>query len=54
MLRMKGDFTWLGEEPVIKESDIAETVDTEVLIIGGGQVALRPRPRRRSWDWGRF
>ncbi len=27
---------WLGEEPEIAESEIAETVDTEVLVVGAG------------------
>jgi fumarate reductase flavoprotein subunit len=40
MLRIKDDLTWLGEEPVIRESEIAETADTEVLIIGGGSSGL--------------
>ena len=51
MLRIKGDKTWLGEEPVIKESEIMETIDTEVLIVGGGSsAASRPQPPQRNWD----
>ena len=34
-----GDFggpSWLGAPPVIEESEIAETIDTEVLVVGIG------------------
>ncbi|MEY8461478.1 FAD-binding protein [Eggerthellaceae bacterium 24-137] len=34
-----GDFggpSWLGAPPVVEESDIAETIDTEVLVVGIG------------------
>ena len=27
---------WLGEAPTINESDIVETIDTEVLVVGAG------------------
>ncbi len=31
---------WLGEAPVIDESEVVETVDTEVLVIGAGTAGL--------------
>lgn len=37
--RRTGDFggpSWLGAPPVIDEADIAETIDTEVLVVGVG------------------
>lgn len=30
------DEDWLGEEPVVAEEDIAETVDTDIVIVGAG------------------
>jgi fumarate reductase flavoprotein subunit len=32
-----GDGDWLGEAPEIADSDIAETVDCDVLVVGAGQ-----------------
>ncbi len=40
MFQSKGDLSWLGEEPVIKEANIVETIETEVLIAGGGSGGL--------------
>jgi fumarate reductase flavoprotein subunit len=34
------DMNWLGPEPNIKESQIAETIETELLIVGGGTGGL--------------
>ena len=31
---------WLGEAPVIADSDVVETIDTEVLVIGAGTAGL--------------
>ena len=30
------DEDWLGEEPVVAEEDIAETIDTDIVIVGAG------------------
>lgn len=35
-----GAVDWLGAEPTIDEADIAETIETEVLIVGGGTGGL--------------
>ena len=35
-----GNADWLGEAPVISESEIVETIDTEVLVIGAGTAGL--------------
>ena len=40
MLPRNDDFSWLGKEPVIKESQITQTLETEVLIAGGGSGGL--------------
>ena len=40
MLQCKDDLSWLGEEPVIDEAQITETIETEVLIAGGGSGGL--------------
>ena len=34
------DMSWLGKEPVIEETQISETIHTEVLIAGGGTGGL--------------
>ena len=31
---------WLGAEPVIEEAQIAETIETELLVCGGGVSGL--------------
>ncbi len=33
-------FDWLGEEPAIDDADIVETVDAEVVVIGGGNAGV--------------
>jgi succinate dehydrogenase/fumarate reductase flavoprotein subunit len=33
-------FAWLGTEPQVAETDITETVETEVLVVGGGTGGL--------------
>lgn len=35
-----GTADWLGEAPVISDSDIAETLETEVLIVGAGHAGM--------------
>ncbi len=40
MLKSKDDLNWLGEEPVVGEEEITETIETEVLIAGGGSAGL--------------
>ncbi len=36
---------WLGEAPEISEADIAETIDTEVLVVGAGNAGLMTAAR---------
>jgi succinate dehydrogenase/fumarate reductase flavoprotein subunit len=40
MIRCTADMSWLGPEPVIEDSQVAETIETEVLIAGGGSAGL--------------
>ena len=40
MINSKPDMSWLGSEPEIEDSQIAETIDTELLIVGGGSAGL--------------
>lgn len=35
-----GNPAWLGDEPVIGEDEIAQTLETEVLVVGGGTSGL--------------
>ncbi|MFR7404084.1 MAG: hypothetical protein ACLUW6_05540 [Coriobacteriaceae bacterium] len=37
-----GGPSWLGAPPVIDEADIAETIDTEVLVVGMGTGGIPP------------
>jgi len=37
---MKDRPEWLGEEPIIPESEITETIDTELLVVGAGITGL--------------
>ena len=34
-------FDWLGEKPQIADADIAETIDTEILIVGAGHAGIQ-------------
>lgn len=34
------DLEWLGEEPVISDAEISETLETEVLVVGAGTAGL--------------
>ena len=40
MIRNAADMSWLGAEPVVENSQIAETIETDVLIVGGGSSGL--------------
>ncbi len=40
MLDMENRPAWLGEEPEIPESEITETLDTELLVVGAGITGL--------------
>jgi hypothetical protein len=46
-------YDWLGEPPKIEDSQIAETFDHEVVIIGGGARGYAGCARRRSGGRGR-
>lgn len=35
-----GTYSWLGEAPVISDSDIAQTVETDIVIVGGGNAGV--------------
>ncbi len=37
---VQGNADWLGEAPVFDESEVVETIDTEVLVIGAGTAGL--------------
>ena len=40
MIDMTNKPAWLGEEPIIPESEITETIDTELLVVGAGITGL--------------
>ena len=42
-----GNPAWLGDAPVIDEADVVNTIDTELLVIGGGESGL-PAARRAA------
>ncbi len=42
-----GNPAWLGDAPVIDEADVVRTIDTELLVIGGGESGV-PASRRAA------
>ncbi len=42
------DTEWLGEAPDVAESDITETVETEILVVGAGNAGLMTAARAAS------
>lgn len=45
---VSGNYDWLGEAPEIAESDIVETVDTEILVVGAGNSGLMAAAKASS------